>query len=59
MRFGGAVLRVSDRAKIGRHDVGRMKFGRCRRFGCLMPITYDVIGYIEFCLFEKESINIS
>ena len=28
MRFGGAVLRVSYRAKIGRHDVGRKKFGR-------------------------------
>ena len=28
LRFGGAVLRVSDRAKIGRHDVGRKKFGR-------------------------------
>ena len=44
----GTNITVSDRAKMGRHDVGRKKFGRNRPFGCLMPITYDVIHIILF-----------
>ena len=47
LRFGGAVLRVSDRAKNRTsYDVGRQKFGRSRSFGCLMPIRYDVMHRI-------------
>ena len=42
LRFGGAVYSGFEiEQKIGRHDVGRKKFGRSRSFDCLMPITYE------------------